>query len=47
MGPLKGGGEAVYKRIEEINGELKTVMARTGFKSVKNIDSSALRFRTF
>ena len=47
MGPLKGGGEAVYKRIEEINGELKTVMARTGFKSVKDINSSALRFRTF
>ncbi|MBR5993356.1 MAG: alpha-hydroxy-acid oxidizing protein [Lachnospiraceae bacterium] len=47
MGPLKGGGEAVYKRIEEINCELKTVMARTGFKSVKDINSSALRFRTF
>jgi len=47
MGPLKEGGSGVFRKITEINGELKTVMARTGFKSVKEIDASVLRFRIF
>ena len=47
MEPLKQGGTGVSKRIEEMNGELKMVMARTGFKKVSEIDSSVLRFRAF
>ena len=47
MGPLKEGGDGVYRKIQEINGQLKTVMARTGFKSVGEMDASALKFRTF
>ena len=47
MGPLKEGGDGVFRKIQEINGQLKTVMARTGFKSVKEMDASALKFRVF
>lgn len=47
MEPLKNKGEGVAKRIDEINRELKTVMARTGFKTVEEIDSSVLKFRNF
>ena len=47
MGPLKEGGSGVFRKISEINGQLKTVMARTGFKSIGEIDDSALRFRNF
>ena len=47
MGPLKEGGTGVFNKISEINGQLKTVMARTGFKSISEMDASALKFRTF
>lgn len=47
MDPLKNKGEGVHSRIEEINRELKTVMARTGAKTVSEIDPSVIRFRTF
>lgn len=47
MEPLKNKAEGVATRIDEINRELKTVMARTGFKSVGEIDDSVLRFRKF
>lgn len=47
MGPLKDGGEAVTQRINEMTGELKSIMARTGAKSLKDIDPSVVHFRNF
>lgn len=47
MDPLKEGCKGVVNRIDTINRELKTVMARTGSKSIKEIDPSVLRFRNF
>lgn len=47
MGPLKQGHQGVYDRIQEINNELKCVMARTGAKSISEIDPSVIRYRTF
>ena len=47
MGPLKDGAAGVAAKINEINGELMAVMARTGAKSIAEIDPSVLRFRTF
>ena len=47
MDPLKDGAKGVSERIEAINRELMTVMARTGAKSIKDIDPSVLRFRNF
>lgn len=47
MGPLKDGAKGVADRIEAINRELKTVMARTGFKNVNEINDSVLRYRNF
>lgn len=47
MGPLKDGANGVYNRIDEMNKELMTVMARTGAKSIADISSDVLRFRTF
>lgn len=47
MDPLKNGGEGVAKRIDEINRELMTVMARTGAKNLNEIDPDVIRFRCF
>lgn len=47
MGPLKDGKEGVTKRIQTLNGELASIMARTGAKSLKEIDPSVLHFRKF
>lgn len=44
---LKDGHEGVRKRIKDISNELKTVMARTGAHSVKEIDPSVIRYRNF
>lgn len=45
MGPLKDGGVAVANRINEMTNELKSIMARTGAKSLKEIDPSVIHFR--
>lgn len=47
MEPLKAGGEGVAHRIDEINHELMTVMARTGAKTIADIDPSVIRYRSF
>lgn len=47
MDPLKDGAKGVTEKINAINRELMTVMARTGAKSIKDIDPSVIRFRTF
>ena len=45
--PLKNKAAGVAQRITEINQELITVMARTGAKSIADIDPSVIRHRTF
>ncbi len=47
MDALKHGAEGVTACIDRINRELATVMARTGARTISEIDSSVLRFRTF
>lgn len=47
MGPLKDGAKGVAARIDEMNRELITVMARTGAKTVAEIDPSVIRYRSF
>lgn len=47
MEPLKAGAKGVTDKIEAINRELMSVMARTGAKNIKDIDPSVLRFRSF
>lgn len=47
MEPLKAGAVGVTERIEAINRELITVMARTGAKTVADIDPSVIRYRSF
>lgn len=47
MGPLKKGSIGVTERINEINAELMSIMARTGAKSLKEIDPTVLHFRNF
>lgn len=47
MKPLKDGHEAVCRRILEMNGELRAVMARTGAHSIDEIDPSVIHCRTF
>lgn len=47
MGPLKNKGEGVLERINQLNGELATIMARTGARTLKEIDPSVLHFRNF
>lgn len=43
MGPLKEKGAAgVADRIRQLNGELSAIMARTGFHSLQELDSSCL-----
>ena len=45
MEALKGGSDAVSDRLNQINNELKSIIARTGASSLEEIDSSVLRFR--
>lgn len=47
MDPLKEGHVGVTRRINEMNNELKCIMARTGAATVKDIDPTVLRFRSF
>ena len=47
MKPLKDGHQAVCDRIHEMNGELKSTMARTGAHSLSEIDSSVIHYRSF
>lgn len=47
MGPLKEKSAGVTKRIQDMTNELKSVMARTGCKSLKDIDPSVIHMRTF
>ncbi|MDO5156906.1 MAG: alpha-hydroxy acid oxidase [Eubacteriales bacterium] len=47
MGPLKNGSAGVTQRITEMNLELMSVMARTGAKSIKDIDPSVIHYRNF
>lgn len=43
MGPLKEqGAHGVAERIRRLNGELASIMARTGFRSLAELDSSCL-----
>lgn len=47
MDPLKDGHEGVCNKINELNGELATIMARTGAKCLADIDSSVIHRRNF
>ena len=47
MTALKDGNAGVTKRIHAMNEELRSIMARTGAHSVKEIDPSVVHFRTF
>lgn len=47
MDPLKNGHNGVCDRIIEMNNELTSVMARTGCKSLKDIDSSIIWQRKY
>ncbi|WP_167958032.1 alpha-hydroxy acid oxidase [Anaerosporobacter faecicola] len=47
MEPLKDGKDAVAKRINEMNLELMSIMARTGAKTLAEIDPSVIHFKTF
>lgn len=47
MEPLKEGAAGVAKRIDVINHELMTVMARTGAENISEIDPAVIRFRKF
>lgn len=42
MEPLKEGAEGVQKKIQAMNGELMSIMARTGAKDVKSIDAGVI-----
>lgn len=44
MKPLENGREGVSKRISVMNGELMSIMARTGAKALSEIDPSVLHF---
>lgn len=47
MNALKGGSKAMTDRIVGMTMELKSIMARTGSKSVKEIDPTVIHFRNF
>lgn len=47
MDMLKGGPEAVTKRILQMNSELATIMSRTGVLSLDMMDPSVIHRRTF
>lgn len=44
MNALKGGSDAMAARINEMNNELRSIMARTGSRSVKDIDPSVIHY---
>lgn len=44
MAALKGGSEAMAKRIEALTGELRSIMARTGAHNIKDIDPEVIHF---
>lgn len=45
MGPLAEGAEGVTRRINDMTNELATAMARTGAKSLSEIDSSVIWYK--
>ena len=45
MGPLEGGAAGVTNRILELTGELKSTMARTGMRSLDDMDPSVIWHR--
>lgn len=47
MDPLKDGAKGVSAKINAMNNELKVFMARTGAKTLSEIDPSVLRYRHF
>lgn len=47
MGTLKNGGNAVREQILQMNRELQGIMARTGARSLAEIDPSVIHHRTF
>lgn len=47
MDPLKEGHMGVCNRINEINSELASIMARTGAKTLQEIDGSVIHKRAF
>ncbi len=47
MEPLKQGARGVYDAFQEVNGQLASLMARTGSKTIYDIDSSVLHQRNF
>ena len=47
MGPLEGGAMGVTNRIQELTGELKATMARTGMRSLNDMDSSIIWHKSF
>lgn len=44
---LKEGSDKVAERINEMNGELKSIMARTGVKNLNSMDSTVIHKRNF
>lgn len=47
MDPLKEGSDGVARRINEINNELKGIMARVGAKTIDQIDPSVIHRKTW
>lgn len=47
MGPLKDGHQGVMDKVAQLNAELSVVMARTGAKTLADIDPSVIRHRNF
>lgn len=47
MNALKGGSDAMSGRINALNEELRSILARTGSSGIKNIDSSVIHHKNF
>lgn len=47
MGPLERKAQGVTEKINQMNSELKMIMARTGARNIKEIDKSVIRYRNF
>lgn len=47
MGPLMEGSQGVTARIHSMTLELKSIMARTGARSLSEIDPSVIHFKHF
>ncbi len=47
MGPLESGHEGVAHRMTQMNNELATIMARTGVKTLNDMDSTVIWHRNF